>query len=463
MQLLYYWKLVCNFEKVFDMNLETIRAMRNEADQKYENATKQMDALLLEQNRIINIASNAKDIISNIDDEFESVTALSTTDMSYVLFATMLQTLRWILMKPLEITRMEELTPSISKDERLRSREKNHIGGIYDGRSSGSEYEHEAVKDYIGKKAKKAKQSEDEFYNRNNCYRSWIEIITQPVPYDALNSLDKNSIPNIANINKRNSEGLYSNIYGNNHHVLTLGHDPVLGWIFGTANIMTSKISFVDFQSYRVQRGHKIKALGEFVPNNELMYSDQVIDYLSPCTIPGILYECLLSAREDWRRIVAAVAKQAMHFQSDKYCIEGLPIPILPVLNTKKAQELIEKGWNSVEFEILMEKDLKQIGLSTCISILINLIIEVIYLLSIDADEELDVRQIKIKKILSISNTIATSSNILHVALSKEISKLDIGGMIATLLELFHSAQFISAIKAEYIRGQFERQVMKGV
>lgn len=444
------------------MSLEELRAKRIKLNEYSDEDIKRMDAIIEEGNRVIGIAANADIIIDDIDKEFEKITALDNIDIGFMLFAAMLQTTRWILMKELELPSMEELNPEITKEDRLKANERSHNGGIYNGMSSGSEYEHEELKKYLNKHKEKANQSENEFYEKKNKYRSWIEIIKQPVPYDAMNGLDKNIIPNIANLNKKNANGTYNNIFGSNHHVATLGHDPVLGWIFGTANIMTNTISFADFRSYRVQRGHKIKSLGEFVPSNELLYSDQVVDYTSPCTMLRIFYECALSAKEDGKRIVAAVTKQAIHLASDKYCIEGLPIPLLSTINAEKAQKLIETGWNSVEFERLLKKDLKQIDMTAGISILINLIIEAIYLLFVDRDEATDIRRVRVNKILSLSGTIASSSNVLYVALSKNYSRLDIGGIGITMLELLHSAKFISEIKQEYIRNHFEEIVMNG-
>lgn len=286
-----------------------------------------------------------------------------------------------------------------------------------------------------------------------------MEILTQPVPYDAMNGLDKKSIPNIANLNLQNKNGLYNNIYAKNHHVATLGHDPVLGWLFGTANIMTSTISFVDFQSYEVHRGHKVKSLGQFVDNRELQFSDQAIDFLAPRTIFDIFGECVMSAREDYKRVAAAVVRQAIHFASDKYCMEGLPIPILSTIDSQKAQELIEKGWNSVEFERIIKGDLKQVGISAALSALINLITEAIYLLCVRSDDSLDIKRVRIKKILSIADVIASSSNVLYVALTENYSKLDIGGIGVTMLTLLNSLDFTCKIKQEYIRNNFAKLV----
>ena len=39
---------------------------------------------------------------------------------------------------------------------------------------------------------------------------------------------------------------------GKYHRMYTLGHDPILGWFFGTANILTDCITFHNFNTNRI-------------------------------------------------------------------------------------------------------------------------------------------------------------------------------------------------------------------
>ena len=234
-----------------------------------------------------------------------------------------------------------------------------------------------------------------------------------------------------------------------------------LGWLFGTANIMTNTISFVDLQSYDVIQGHKVKSLGRFMATRELQFSDQAIDYSSPRGLVSILHECILSTEEDYKRIAAAVVRESVHLASDRYCVEGLPIPILSTISPERAQELIGQGWNSLEFKNLLTGDLKQIGASAGLALLINLIIEVIYLFCFETTDDQNLRRVKVKKILSMSDIMASSSNILFVALTKNMAKLDLGGFAVTMITLLHSRDFIKKMKQEYIRNEFEAVVMK--
>ena len=447
------------------MSLDELRTRRKKLQDRTDKTLSEVHELALEANRVADIANNSNTIISSIDKEFEELTSLNKLDVSFVLFASVLQSLRWILMPKLKTTRMDELSPEIAKEDRMLDNERKHKGGIYDGKKSGWEYESDKIKEYLEKHPKKKTKSEEEYQNglmKGSCeHRTWIEIITQKVPYDAMNAYEKELIPNIANLNSFKN-GRYTNINGVNHHVATLGHDPILGWLFGTANIMTSTISFVDFQSFLVERGNRIKSLSTFEFSNKLGASDQVILYSRPQAIPNILYECFESAREDVKRVPAAVVRHSMHLASDKYCVQGLPIPILPTIDPQRAQELIAEGWNSLEFKKLLKSDFKQIGISAGISILINMMIESIYLLCLESDDNYEIRKAKSKKILSIADIISSSSNILYVALSKEISKADIGGIGVSFVSLLRSAHFIAAVKEEYIKKNFETLVLNG-
>lgn len=444
------------------MNSEELKARRKRIEKETAAIFAEADEVIAETARVQEIVANTDEIISQIDDEFEKITSLNNTDVKFMLFASMLQSLRWMLMTELKITQLENLSPEVAKEERLTANERSHYGGCYNGMSSGAEYELNELTKYREKHLEIANQSEIEFYKKKNEYRSWIEILTQPVPYDAMNAKDKSFIPNIAGLNKQNKNESFNNIYGKNHHVATLGHDPILGWIFGTANIMTSTVSFVDFQNYRVNRGHKIKSLGEFAISNELQFSDQVIDYSRSCSLFDIIFETIHSTYEDYKRVPAAVVRQAIHLASDKYCIEGLPFPIISVIDPQKAQKMIEQGWNSIEFERLIKSDLKQIGISAGFDILINAIVESIYLLCVDSKEPLDIKRVKINKILSVAGIISSTSNVLFVALTNRMSKLDVGGIAVLMLELLHSQQFITNVKQEYIKNNFEKIVMEG-
>ena len=61
----------------------------------------------------------------------------------------------------------------------------------------------------------------------------------------------------------------------------------------------------------------------------------------------------------------------------------------------------------------------------------------------------------KTRKILSYSNLIATTSNVIYTGISKDFTKLDIGGLVVTMHRLISDQKYIDKIKEEFIFGGF--------
>lgn len=85
----------------------------------------------------------------------------------------------------------------------------------------------------------------------NRYYCSRAEIVINPVPFDAIQKTQDTEWFSV-------QEGGIPGFNGFNHRAKALGHDPILGLIFGTANIMTSTITRNDFCSWHVvTHGHE--------------------------------------------------------------------------------------------------------------------------------------------------------------------------------------------------------------
>lgn len=272
-------------------------------------------------------------------------------------------------------------------------------------------------------------------------YPTVSEILTRPVPYDAMKcSNDSIKLP--------------QPLSGRNHHAYTLGHDPVLGWIVGPMNIMTRTISFRYplWPSYWVNdNGNKIDA-----PMN--------LGFVS--VIIACFERIKKGSESSMKCIVAAVVRQGLHFISDKYCKTGLPIPFR---TADEAQKLIEEGWNSEEAKKCFDELMKTIqnnafiiGIQYILSFFINQIIKGIHLMLYDSEKDGDLRQyeVRTRKILLNANCIATSSNILYTSLSNNISKMDIGGAIETIHRLISDTKYIHRIKEEFLEKRFASWIM---
>lgn len=152
----------------------------------------QQETAALELGRVSTELHNIDTTIDNLDEEFAKKTGiLNKKDMSFLLVATALQCVRWILCPELKSPNIKKDGPSVSKDDRLSSNEENHKGGPYDGKSSGKAYEEEKVNEYLKNNANKADAEREEYRNKlkgqsEYQYRTWLEILLRNVPYDAM-------------------------------------------------------------------------------------------------------------------------------------------------------------------------------------------------------------------------------------------------------------------------------------
>jgi hypothetical protein len=235
-----------------------------------------------------------------------------------------------------------------------------------------------------------------------------------------------------------------------------MGHDPIFGWIFGTANILSRSITLKQ----------------PFPITYNVVEEGNKITNLSSLTVE--LSESIGSIRENNKRLPAAVMRHGLHLASDKFCHTGLPIPFL---SAERAQELIQQGWNSVEFSRALKKvakaigkDLAIVGIQFAISLLINEIIKAIHLLMYneEKDGELRLYQVRTRRILTVSNCISSSSNILFsagVAIAAQnpiegARRLDLGGFIETIHRLVVDTKFIDEVKREYIKDNLRAKIL---
>lgn len=250
---------------------------------------------------------------------------------------------------------------------------------------------------------------------------SWKDVLFQSVPYDAIQT----------GVHVSGSTGLS----GATHRYRTLGHDPVLGWIFGTANIMTNSLTKTDFvTTYQVK--------------------DNTIIRHYPLGTIGMLNRAADYAKGNPMLLSAAAARQAIHFGSDYFTAQGLPVPLVAVVNNDLAKTMILKG----------HIDMWSITRGAVLAALINQLIAVVHRLFYDEkkDGSETLYEIRTRKILSYSNALASGSNVLVVAFTKDLSKLDVGGMLVTLHRLISDYKFIQEVKRDFLKNEIYKMVVGG-
>ena len=364
------------------------------------------------------------EIIENIDKEFAKKTGiLNKKDQTFLWTAVALQTLRWYL---LEYDFGEWI---VDKDSREKA-------------SEGGKREADERKNYLN-------ENEDNNKNSNN-FIPWTDYFKYAVPYDAMKD-DESNMEGVRNIIIEGVTAFGKNLSPSKHHSATLGHDPILGYFFGTINIMTSTITYN-------------KTL---FPTNKVEYPliKEKVEFLET------FFTSVRAGIDDYKRIPAALIRQAMHVSSDTFSTMGLPIPFL---NATTQQKFLEQGWNSNElfknlskFKESLGKNITILEMQLLISYFINIIISNLHLLFYDEkkDGNLKLYNVRTQKIIATSNSISSGLNIAYVgakiyigiktininSIKNGIKKIDLGGYINTVHEIVKSKKLQERIRREYL------------
>ena len=269
----------------------------------------------------------------------------------------------------------------------------------------------------------------DEHSNRKHRYYepSLEEIITNPVPFDAIDG----------------SGGVLKGggIFG--HRGITLGHDPILGLIFGTANIATATLTTTKFDSYHIISG-----------NRDMFGNRASTELVMRYTCKKMFYE----GYEGKAKIVAALVKEIIHLQTDINTKRSLPIPILTTVNPGLACKLAQRGLDML--------NLTTIGKQITLSIMIDNIISMLRTISFyygendQSEGNWEIYEVKTRKILSYSHIVSSSTNLAVVLGTKNSKLLDIGGIGVTIYNLINSKKFIRQVKRDFINGKYEEIIM---
>lgn len=254
---------------------------------------------------------------------------------------------------------------------------------------------------------------------------SWEDVLFQSVPYDAL---------------RKGTHVLDTGLAGETHRYLTLGHDPVLGWIFGTANIMTNSLTKTDFvTTYQV--------------------ANKTIIRHYPMGTMGMLNKTIEYSKNDPMLLTAAVARQAIHFGSDYFTKQGLPIPLLGTLDPRLAKRFMHPYKEPTKRAYI---DMWSVTRGMALSALINQLIVSMHNLfyNPDCDGSEAIYEVRTRKILSYSNALASGSNVIITAFTNDLRKLDVGGALVTLYRIVSDYKFIHEIKKDFLKNEFYNLVV---
>ena len=337
--------------------------------------------------RTADIMHGTREILDDLDQQFTLATGLNSTDATFLFLAIGLQMARQYFLSN-NTMKLEDIKRNGKTVKTSSQRGDELVQSVYDKS--------------IGLIAP----------------ADWKKVLFQSVPYDATSRSDLISYN--------------AGLAGYNHRYRTLGHDPILGWIFGTANIITSSLTKSDFETYYVKDMHIMRRY--------------------PLGVTGMMKNAAKYSMEEPSLLAVSVARQAIHFGSDYFTKQGLPLPFIASLDNSLAQDMITK-WHV---------DMWSVTKGAALSSFINQLIACMHMLFCTGTTEKERRlyEVKTRKILMYSNFIATSTNVAVVAVTKEFDKLDIGGMAVTIYRLITDQKFIRQVKQDFIFGSYQNMIM---
>lgn len=337
--------------------------------------------------------------VHDIDAEFERATGLTRTDYAFLVFAAVLQIIRQVFINQYK--------------QRLDDQEA----------------------------AKRIRWHTDEHSNRNEAvkyYASIEEIKSNPVPFDAI--MKESSLK---------QSGDSPRISGFNHRYKALGHDPVLGLVFGTANILTKTLTMTDgkcmLKSYHVHTGIGYNGVSEYD-------IDKISERASTALVFSNIYRRIeMEGKKGWRAVRVALAKEIVHLLTDVRTQKSLPLPFVSMLSPKLSQLL-----NYAEIDTLT---LKIIGKEAGLAALINYVVASLHSWCYDPekDGDRDLYSVRTKKIIQYSGEIALTSTVLQTAVKvylgdmSNIKYFDYGGSLVSLSRTWNSPLEIARIKGEFL------------
>ncbi len=383
---------------ILEERLVKIQQSENETLQQAKQIIADVDSLAKESTRVATVAHNSEKIIHEIEQDFAASTSITNpTDISFLGVAVALQCLRWFL-----LNKLTERTP--------------------EGKNKFEDWAHRAQEKVFGEQPHIPDPMASINPNFCNYYVPFDTIVsTFSVPYDA-----------VAGTKSFDVSGSGGGLSAHSHRYRTLGHDPLLGFVFGTANIMSSTLTNWQFRTFFVNSSNVV---------------------ISNASTVEMFAKVIERAAKEPKALGAAVIKQGLHIVSDVYTTSGIPIPLVQTMSPQLAQQLGQFGIDTGGL-------VKAIG-SAKIAALIDTLIATVHSLYYDETVcSLREYEVRTRKILAVSNTIAEGSNILATTLTGNINNLDIGGLVHTFFRLLKDIDFITDIKKEYMNSSFNRCIL---
>ena len=375
---------------------------REKAHNDYKEAEKSLVKALECTARVTYYVNDTPRIIYDLAKEFKQKTALTKTDEAILFAAIGLQLLRQYM--------QEKLT---APKERPGDQEA----------AGGHNY------------------SKDE-RNRGYYHPTLKDITDKPVPFDVIDG----------------SAGRLTGGGSLRHRGKTVGHDPLLGLIVGTANIAIAEGKF-KYNSYHVRTNERNR--DSFAENASTAL---VMHYTIDKVVNNPTDKYGDTGRE---KVQAAFVQEVKHLASDVYSKDSLPLPILSSISPELASRLADYGFDCANV-LYVADQLRIASKQAGYAIFINFIISLFHGLFYDGKTEMDKKlyEVRTRKIVMYSNIVASAVNLGACGLAAyrgdykaAYENLDLGGIAVTVYRIITDTKFINQVRKEFVIGGYRKEI----
>ena len=223
-----------------------------------------------------------------------------------------------------------------------------------------------------------------------------------------------------------------------------VGYDKHLGWFFGVVNILTDTVTTKSMKSYSVAR----RTYGDARP-----FVDREVS-----TLFSVVYPALQNAAQSKNEIVAAVLQEAVALGVAKSDRREIVTVFDRATTLQQYTERFTNGANRIGKDMMPKwsSHVKELAASAFISTVVAAIHALLY---DGSDGDVELYAVRTNKILVYSNAIAAMVNSIPALITEDVTKLDLAGVLSTLLSAFHSVSFWIETKANFLVSAYRKEL----
>lgn len=176
-----------------------------------------------------------------------------------------------------------------------------------------------------------------------------------------------------------------------------------------------------------------------------------------PISTAGILAEALRKIQEDPRRLTAAVYAQYAQEQA----AQGKPVDILSPVT-----DALQPGMQSEIFQMQAQQlasmsDLTLIGKQAALPLVVNMVVGLLHGMRYnpETDGPRQFYDARTRKIILLSNLMASGSNLAFTIAGEQWAKLDIGGLLISGIRTIQDMAFLTNLEDHFIREQMDKYI----